>query len=158
MNYTIIYKKLNIDNYIKKTTSDLKQQIRTLYICSKKKKKYIYIYIYSHYGDNREGTLYTLLCTMLAVHTVWALSGLGGEPHGRCSLMAYLLRSLIVVWALWWLHNAIQQCVTVHPVPKFRSCHKAIMVTTGRAHCIHYCIYIYIYRRGLKNLLKPFKP
>ena len=27
--------KLNIDNYIKKTTSDLKQQIRTLYICSK---------------------------------------------------------------------------------------------------------------------------
>ena len=38
LNYTIIYKKLNIDNYIKKTTSDLKQQIRTLYICSKKKK------------------------------------------------------------------------------------------------------------------------
>ena len=29
-------KKLNIDNYMKKTTSDLKQQIRTLYICSKK--------------------------------------------------------------------------------------------------------------------------
>ena len=27
------------------------------------------------------------------------------------------------------------QCVTVHPVAKFRSCHKAIMVITGRAHC-----------------------
>ena len=25
-------------------------------------------------------------------------------------------------------------------MPKFRSCHKAIMVTTGRAHCIHNCI------------------
>ena len=24
---------------------------------------------------------------------------------------------------------------SVHPVPKFRSCHKAIMVITGRAHC-----------------------
>ena len=32
LNYTIIYKKLNIDNYIKRTTSDLKQQIRILYI------------------------------------------------------------------------------------------------------------------------------
>ena len=31
-------------------------------------------------------------------------------------------------------------CITVHPVPKFRSCNKAIMVTTGRAHCIHNCI------------------
>ena len=29
--------------------------------------------------------------------------------------------------------NPSSQCVTVHPVPKFRSCHKAIMVTTGRA-------------------------
>ena len=37
------------------------------------------------------------------------------------------------------------QCVTVHPVPKFRSCHKAIMVITGRAHCYTFCIYIYIY-------------
>ncbi len=36
------------------------------------------------------------------------------------------------------------QCVTVHPVPKFRSCHKAIMVITGRAHCYTFCIYIYI--------------
>ncbi len=35
------------------------------------------------------------------------------------------------------------QCVTVHPVPKFRSCHKAIMVITGRAHCYTFCIYIY---------------
>ena len=32
----------------------------------------------------------------------------------------------------------------VHPVPKLRSCHKAIMVATGRAHCIHNCIYIYL--------------
>ena len=33
------------------------------------------------------------------------------------------------------------QCVTVHPVPKFRSCHKAIMVITGRAHCYTFCIF-----------------
>ncbi len=36
------------------------------------------------------------------------------------------------------------QCVTVHPVPKFRSCHKAIMVITGRAHCYTFCMYICI--------------
>ncbi len=43
------------------------------------------------------------------------------------------------------------QCVTVHPVPKFRSCHKAIMVITVRAHCYTFCytfcIYIYIYMK-----------
>ncbi len=36
------------------------------------------------------------------------------------------------------------QCVTVHPVSKFRSSHKGIMVITGRAHCYTFCIYIYI--------------
>ena len=34
---------------------------------------------------------------------------------------------------------------TVHHVPKCMSCHKAIVVITGRAHCFHDCIYIYIY-------------
>ena len=37
---------------------------------------------------------------------------------------------------------------TVHHVPKCISCHKAIVVITGRAHCFHDCIYImpiYIY-------------
>ena len=35
--------------------------------------------------------------------------------------------------------------VTVHPVPKFRSCYKAIMVTTGRAHCdiIHFVYFVH---------------
>ena len=27
-------------------------------------------------------------------------------------------------------------------VPKWMSCHKAIVVITGRAHCFHDCIYI----------------
>ena len=27
--------------------------------------------------------------------------------------------------------------ITVHPVPKCMSCHKAIVVITGRAHCFH---------------------
>ena len=36
----------------------------------------------------------------------------------------------------------ILQCVTVHRVPKFTSCHNAIMVVTGRAHCsiVLYCV------------------
>ena len=34
---------------------------------------------------------------------------------------------------------------TVPHVPKCMSCHKAIVVITGSAHCFHDCIYIYIY-------------
>ena len=30
-------------------------------------------------------------------------------------------------------------------VPKYMSCHKVLVVITGRAHCFHDCIYIYIY-------------
>ena len=33
-------------------------------------------------------------------------------------------------------------CSTVHHVPKCMSCHKAIVVITGRAHCFHDYIYI----------------
>ena len=32
--------------------------------------------------------------------------------------------------------------MTVHHVPKCMSCHKAIVVITGRAHCFHDYIYI----------------
>ena len=55
-----------------------------------------------------------------------------------------------------WLRNLTLKSVVVEPIYcrrhflheaiyklyiyKFRSCHKAIMVTTGRAHCIHNCI------------------
>ena len=35
-----------------------------------------------------------------------------------------------------------QQCGTVHHVPKCMSCHKAIVVITGRAHCFHDYIHI----------------
>ena len=31
---------------------------------------------------------------------------------------------------------------TVHIVPKYMSCHRAIVVITGEAHCFHDCIYI----------------
>ena len=34
---------------------------------------------------------------------------------------------------------------TVHHVPRCMSCHKAIVVITGRAPCFHDCIYIYIH-------------
>ena len=37
------------------------------------------------------------------------------------------------------------ECSTVHHVPKCMSCHKAIVVITGGAHCFHDCIYIYVY-------------
>ena len=43
----------------------------------------------------------------------------------------------------WSLVHWYQQCVTVHHVPKCMSCHKVIVVMTGRAHCFHDDIYIY---------------
>ena len=39
-------------------------------------------------------------------------------------------------------------------VPKCMSCHKAIVVITGRAHCFHDCTYIYI-SRGEARQIKP---
>ena len=42
-------------------------------------------------------------------------------------------------------HNgfvATHALITVHHVPKYMSCHKAIVVITGRAHCFHDYIYI----------------
>ena len=38
--------------------------------------------------------------------------------------------------------NPANICVTVHHVPKCMSCHKAIVVITGRAHCFHDRIYV----------------
>ena len=32
--------------------------------------------------------------------------------------------------------------IQLHHVPKCMSCHKAVVVITGRAHCFHNCIYI----------------
>ena len=45
-----------------------------------------------------------------------------------------------------WVHDVRSMmyglsCV-VHHVPKCMSCHKAIVVITGRAHCFHDCMYI----------------
>ena len=53
------------------------------------------------------------------------------------TLLALLVEHSLVHW--------YQQCGTVHRVPKCMSCHKAIVVITGRAHCFHDYIYIYIY-------------
>ena len=42
---------------------------------------------------------------------------------------------------------------TVDHVPKYMSCHEAIVVITGRAHCFHDCIYIYAMHRTYSILL-----
>ena len=55
-------------------------------------------------------------------------------PMNQITLLALLVEHSLVHW--------YQQCVTVHRVPKCMSCHKAIMVITGRAHCFHDYIYI----------------
>ena len=42
------------------------------------------------------------------------------------TLLALLVEHFLVHW--------YQQCLTIHHVPKCMSCHKAILVITGRAH------------------------
>ena len=42
----------------------------------------------------------------------------------------------------WLCGNSCTWAHDVHHVPKCMSCHKAIMVITGRAHCFHDYIYI----------------
>ena len=49
-------------------------------------------------------------------------------------LLAYLFENSLVHW--------YQQCLTVHQVSKCMSCHKVIVVITGRKHCFHDNIYI----------------
>ena len=39
------------------------------------------------------------------------------------------------------LGHMMYGCNIVHHVPKCMSCHKAILVITGRAHCFHDCIH-----------------
>ena len=40
------------------------------------------------------------------------------------------------------MYGYIRTSCTVHHVPKCMSCHKAIVVITGRAHCFHDYMYI----------------
>ena len=56
------------------------------------------------------------------------------ERTTNITLLALLVEHSLVHW--------YQQCGTVHHVPKCMSCHKAIVVITGRAHCFHDYIYI----------------
>ena len=68
-----------------------------------------------------------------------------GFEHSLCR--GSLMTTYITLLALLVEHSLVhwyQQCVTVHHVPKCMSCHKAIVVITGRAHCFHDYIIIYI--------------
>ena len=49
---------------------------------------------------------------------------------------------VITTMAFWQLMHLGTWAHDVHHVSKCMSCHKAIVVTTGRAHCFHDCIYI----------------
>ena len=49
----------------------------------------------------------------------------------------------IYIYIFVYVYEHHASCVsTVHHVPKFMSCHKTILVITGREHCFHDCISI----------------
>ena len=91
----------------------------------------------SYCGDNREGTLfpwfhiyYAHLASVRFEQFVWR----GSVMTTNFTLFALLVEGS---WVHWY-----QQCGTVHHVPKWMSCHKAIVVITGRANYFHDYIYI----------------
>ena len=91
----------------------------------------------SHCGDNREGTLFPWL------HIYYTHFASVRLEHSVCRWS--LMTTNITLLALLMEHSLVhlyKHCGTVHPVPKCMSCHKAIVVITGRAHCFHDCIYI----------------
>ena len=90
-----------------------------------------------HCDDNREDTLFSWLhiyyghlASVRFEHSVSRESLI--TTH--IMLLAWLAEQSFVHW--------YQQCVTVHHVPKWMSCHKATVVITGRARCFHDYIYI----------------
>ena len=84
-----------------------------------------------------EGTLFSWL------HVNYAHLASVKSEHSVCHesfmtiyimLLPYLVEHSLVHW--------YQQCLTVHHVPKCMSCHKAIVVIAGTAHCFHDYMYI----------------
>ena len=127
---------------------------KKIYICI-----YIYIYIYAIYmyiyicnhqsccGDNWEGTFFSWL------HIYYAHLAYVRFKHYVCreSLMtSYVM--LLTCWALLGSLVPAMWCVTVHHVPNCRSCIKATVMITRRAHIhIKECL-ILTYKRMLDYL------
>ena len=78
---------------------------------------YIYIYIYTHTPLRDVHYLYIYIS--LTACAVWALSWIGWRgPLWGTFTICTMHRSLFAVWALWWLHNAIQtMCKRTSRVP-----------------------------------------
>ena len=103
----------------------------------------------SHCGDNRRAH-----CFHDYIYVYYAHLASVRFEHSMCR--GSLMTTYITLLALLVEHSLVhwyQQCVTVHHVPKCMSCHKAIVVITGRAHCFHDYIYIYIYYAHLASVI-----
>ena len=83
------------------------------------------------------------MCPPCYHHTCFvATHKLGHKEYGYTLLVQMNQRVLKRVLKKHSLVHWYQQCLTVHHVPKCMSCHRAIVVITGRAYCFHNCIYI----------------
>ena len=110
---------------------------------------YIYIYIY----------IYTYICIYLYVYMYIYLNHIYKYIYTYIYIYMYIYicyhennvpSRLSPKWlcrnSCSWAHDVhqvyINRTSTVHHVPKYMSCHKAIVVVTGGAHCFHDNIYI----------------
>ena len=100
-----------------------------------------------HKNGNDTKVAWTSLCKHIHIHSSlflwkpsWKQCTLPGYQHN-----GFVARLLTTLWL------TVTQCVTVNHVPKFMSCHKDIVVVTGRAHCFHDCVYIIYINISIKN-------
>ena len=64
-----------------------------------------------------------------------------------------VLSRLSPKWLCLWQLMHLDTCL--HHVTKCMSCHKAIVVITGRAHCFNDCIYICNHENNVPSRLSP---
>ena len=89
----------------------------------------------SHCSDNQEGTLFSWLFSWLHIY----YTHLAFVRFRHCVVDHLYYFPCLACSTLF--GSLVQDSVIVHHVPKCMSCHKAIVVITGRVHCFYDCIY-----------------
>ena len=103
-------------------------------MCNRTSYAQVYELLHSQYSDNREGTLALLITYLYFTRCSWNF--LNTLLSILSHLQPFTLRSSLLMK---FEHSFIpthNQCVTVHRMPKFRSCCTACVVITGKEHCV----------------------
>ena len=94
---------------------------------------YIYIYIYTHIYTYIYICIYISIYIYIYIYIIMKTMCAPGYHHnGSMSTHEFVALGHMMYVRTW----------TIHHVPKFLRCHKAIVLITRRVHCFHDYIYI----------------